>query len=53
MEVKLPSYGLFLSYQSGDILKAKVSFFFACIAEYAFSGVWGVGCGVWGVGCRV
>ncbi|WP_172969284.1 hypothetical protein [Microcystis aeruginosa] len=43
MEVKLPSYGLFLSYQSGDILKAKVSFLFACMAEYAFSGEWQVG----------
>ncbi|MDB9411031.1 hypothetical protein, partial [Microcystis aeruginosa] len=40
-------YGLFLSYQSGDILKAKVSFLFACMAEYAFSGKWQVGCGVW------
>jgi hypothetical protein len=33
VEVKLPSYGSLLSYQSGDILKAKVSFFFACMAE--------------------
>jgi hypothetical protein len=45
VEVKLPSYGLFLSYQSGDILKAKVSFLFACMAEYALglilrSGKW-------------